>query len=999
MKKLTEHEFIAEVISQGSLDLVKLFFQRNPTYTCDDNGNYPLEIAINYKRFAIAYYLCLTRPIPIAKPLLITNALYNRLCLEHIVNAYAMFESPLLEFAYKGDLEILEKNKSDLPGTVDSLGRTVLFYAVAGGCFEAVKFLSLIPELNVMDTERMLAINFAAYHGHLNILQLLYQDNPTLSPETDDHLTALLHYAIQEGHLPIVQWLVIEKDAGVEKNKDGKNAFEASVFYGQAHITSWLFFKRSMKYEYPMHLLAKAASRGHLDTLILLVEDLQIPLELMNSDGDNVLQLASMAGHLSIIEWALRKGVPLNHINNAERTALDQVAKDIYPDTALLLLERGGKLTLKNKSKINPIVLERSSKIKETFAIRLQQIIGQIEANHLTEIDFPGNWLNKSQISQLIGVIRKHPNIKTCYLGYQLLEASSDDISYMTARFIDMPNCFQAIERQDALRLCGLTHPTSEIRKQFGYTAYHLAVMAGSHPLIEEIAKITSYLKEKDHQNCTPLQLAINLNHTKCVTALKKIIAQKEQTVILSTIAYNNANHVLSKLIEKNNTNLAKLVYDIWQCIYRIFPYQKFIDRYRKGFNSYQDLFPKIFISEFKKNYKDGETLTPHHHLFNRLASKKKSLQYLLIRGKEAYTPLPLLHGLSELISLYDEYIKRFSEATAVDRNFLLTAPLMMGVDFGPFFASSALKVQTIMSKNVTAIKNDGIEDIQFINITNFEENNSLTAELFKIFLSNPTIGSCQLIKIIATDGYAQVFIACAPNKQLQIDEIRKNSEFFLLNWLQFLNELNIQFKELIANGKLSFKEYRQMQLPITVSATIICKIHQCLNSSSENHLEDIFKLLVMDNTAVRDDLDKCFLSLLSHFDYRFENEYKARFFVCLKSTCQTLLGHSLLLHVAVDIKCTTLISFLLSVREIDMQAVNEYGHTALEVATMLKEQDIIELLRNSSHHTTNHQEKPMTWSETKQQKGKTTPTISWRLARPTRVEPPDCDATLFVSN
>ena len=74
----------------------------------------------------------------------------------------------------------------------------------------------------------------AAFHGHLNVVKMLFAHGANLNHQDVDHFSPLI-LASYEGHLKVVKWLLRNGSDPTYKDKFGDTALESSDICGHNH--------------------------------------------------------------------------------------------------------------------------------------------------------------------------------------------------------------------------------------------------------------------------------------------------------------------------------------------------------------------------------------------------------------------------------------------------------------------------------------------------------------------------------------------------------------------------------------------------------------------------------------------------------------------------------------------------------------------------------------------------------------------------------------------
>jgi ankyrin repeat protein len=182
-------------------------------------------------------------------------------------------------------------------------GRTALMLASKSGYLDIVGLLvdhcEDFDELGLEDDKGRTALMLAAKNGCTDVVDLLLSFGAEMDTEDGFGRTALM-LASRKGHLEVVELLI---DAGADLNVGDKKDFNA---------------------------ISLASASGHLRIVNLLFEEGADVM--VNSDGESPLVLASVNGHLDVVEYLL----DFDHVIGDEmRLVLDRVDIELAIQRAL----------------------------------------------------------------------------------------------------------------------------------------------------------------------------------------------------------------------------------------------------------------------------------------------------------------------------------------------------------------------------------------------------------------------------------------------------------------------------------------------------------------------------------------------------------------------------------------------------------------------------------------------------------------------------------------
>ena len=105
-------------------------------------------------------------------------------------------------------------------------------------------------------------------------------------------------------------------------------------------------------------LLVKAVGEGEFYNALKLVKFHNVPVDSgRRVDGSTALHLACLNGHLSLIQWLIKKKAHLEKEDHRGRRAIHYAVKGCQPEVLKLLIQRGAELDpLTKNRKLSPLL-------------------------------------------------------------------------------------------------------------------------------------------------------------------------------------------------------------------------------------------------------------------------------------------------------------------------------------------------------------------------------------------------------------------------------------------------------------------------------------------------------------------------------------------------------------------------------------------------------------------------------------------------------------------
>lgn len=145
---------------------------------------------------------------------------------------------------------------------------------------------------------------------NLDILQLIFKERPSLFNRRDINGKTPLHFAASTGYFVGIQFLLeVVKQSALE---------------------------RSTNSDFPIHTASK---KGHVKIVELLEKQWREPTELLNEEGQNIIQVAAKSGRNNVVKHLLKTSQS-NYWNAKDKrgnTALYLASMNLHPDVILSL--------------------------------------------------------------------------------------------------------------------------------------------------------------------------------------------------------------------------------------------------------------------------------------------------------------------------------------------------------------------------------------------------------------------------------------------------------------------------------------------------------------------------------------------------------------------------------------------------------------------------------------------------------------------------------------
>ncbi|XP_028162782.1 ankyrin-1-like [Ostrinia furnacalis] len=176
--------------------------------------------------------------------------------------------------------------------------------------------------------------------------------------QQDSYMRTALHYAVERGHLDIVE-LLLKSGCKVDLTaSEGLTALHIAAMENETNIAKMLLSAGSQvnnKTHEKITALHFAASRGYLDMVKVLVAE-GANIESRDTNERTPLYVAVMKGHPNVVEYLISVGANVNSEEIHGYTPLCEAVWERLPDIVELLLKAGARITHSHRLIHNAII-------------------------------------------------------------------------------------------------------------------------------------------------------------------------------------------------------------------------------------------------------------------------------------------------------------------------------------------------------------------------------------------------------------------------------------------------------------------------------------------------------------------------------------------------------------------------------------------------------------------------------------------------------------------
>jgi len=353
------HTALMEAASTGHVDVVRVLLNHRAGVhrthlEQNDNNNDSQTNTIDEMHTALME-ACMDGHVQVVKLLLDHGA--------HVNMSGDSYESPLTLSACGGHLELatllLERGAN--VEEINEEGYTALMEASREGHLDLVNLLiAHAANVNgITEETQETALTLACAGGFLDVVKILLEHGAQINLGQSSPLME----ASQEGHLELVQYLLVMEADVYQRTSTGDSALAFACEGGHTEIVETLvnagasIDQADKEGRTP---LMKAARAGHIDTVrYLLSKGADVNRSSDNNDA-TILSLVCANGHLELASLLLKHGANPNHLLKDRSNCLIEAAKHGHINIVQLLLEYPKGVLPRNVSQTSSVVTENS---------------------------------------------------------------------------------------------------------------------------------------------------------------------------------------------------------------------------------------------------------------------------------------------------------------------------------------------------------------------------------------------------------------------------------------------------------------------------------------------------------------------------------------------------------------------------------------------------------------------------------------------------------------
>ncbi|XP_078683671.1 uncharacterized protein LOC144917458 [Branchiostoma floridae x Branchiostoma belcheri] len=362
--------------------------------------------------------------------------------------------------------------------------------------------------INQVDANGRTLLCNAAYHGNLQICEMLIARGADLEVEDKSGQTAL-NLGARQGHEQIVRTLLRHGANPNHMDHDGWTPLRSAAWGGQGGVVSALLQAgASVDFaDTDRRTALRAASWGGHEEVVSKLLEHGADVNKADNEGRTALIAAAYMGHKEIVEHLLNHGAEIDHEDSDGRTALSVAALCVpasqgHADVVELLIDRGANVNHEDKEGMTPLLVAAYENHTDVIELLLEN---DADVDHSD---------NNGRTPLLAAASMGHAQVV-----HQLLfwGAAVDSIDTEGRTVLSIASAQGSVEVVHLLLQRGLDEMH---RDNAGWTPLHMAAFEGHREVCELLTEQGARTSEADNDGRQALILAAQEGHIDCIKLL-----------------------------------------------------------------------------------------------------------------------------------------------------------------------------------------------------------------------------------------------------------------------------------------------------------------------------------------------------------------------------------------------------------------------------------------------------------------------------------------------
>jgi ankyrin repeat protein len=259
---------------------------------------------------------------------------------------------------HTGVTRVLLAHKASLTSVTSMPKRVPLHVAAMYGHAPIVKLLlDAKANYNVVDDDKIAAIDFACMNGNYQVVEILAKAGCDIGCDRQGKWSPLTVVA-DEGFIKSGRFLLDMKANTEVQGIQNWTPLRYAAFYGHVEFCRLLLKKganpNTLSGGNP--ILVESASQGNLEVVTLLVENNAV-VDAVTPDDWTALQKASLNGHIAVVAYLLDHGADIYHTNNMGQASILLAARRGFAELVQFLINKGADLHRPSTNNWTPLHL------------------------------------------------------------------------------------------------------------------------------------------------------------------------------------------------------------------------------------------------------------------------------------------------------------------------------------------------------------------------------------------------------------------------------------------------------------------------------------------------------------------------------------------------------------------------------------------------------------------------------------------------------------------
>ena len=369
-------------------------------------------------------------------------------------------------------------------------------------------------------TEDTSIIHEVCRYGLIDIMQFFCETYEISLTIVDNLGYTPMHYAVMQGHVALVRWLVARNVSALQLTSHGRTSLHIAAIYGHVDLANY-FVERGVDVDCRggagLTPLSDACAAGMLNVVKYFV-DKGADLGTVDQDNRTLVHRACESGSVEVVEYLVGKGLEFDEEDNSGITPFLVACENGHLPLCELLLSRGCNIYQKGghedrsesalhfagrKGHVNIVkwlmgigLNPKSRNLRGDSAADAAALDGQHDVS---------DWLIENQVT--------YPEDRMVHFLEPQLSWALDNSFFRFAR-----HCLDEMLSESI---------SEEYEREDGSTLLHSAAAAGNAILVVKLVQVEGWdVERRSHDGWSAVHYACSKGHLEVVKALKSVGAK-----------------------------------------------------------------------------------------------------------------------------------------------------------------------------------------------------------------------------------------------------------------------------------------------------------------------------------------------------------------------------------------------------------------------------------------------------------------------------------------